>query len=229
MAKPEEKVPFTAKLKQLGQVFAFTAKQDRWFLPLVAGAILVPLAVTFVVCVLWSWLALPIGVLLTLLAVLVVLNLRAGAAMTSAAEGQPGAAASVVETMRGDWRVKPAVSSTTQFDMVHLVLGRPGVVLLGEGDPQRVRALISQEKRRLGKVVGSAPIYDYVVGTGEDALSLRKLRSTLLRLPRTLAAREVNALDARLKALTARPQMPRGAVPKNMRPPRGAFRGQRGR
>ncbi|HEX5740153.1 MAG TPA: DUF4191 domain-containing protein [Pilimelia sp.] len=229
MAKPQEKVPFRTRLTQLGQVFAFTHKQDKYFLPLVAGAVLVPLSLTVVAILLWGWLAAPVGVLGTLLAVLLVLNLRAGTAMASAAEGQPGAAAQIVETMRGDWRVKPAVSSTTQFDMVHLVLGRPGVILIGEGDPQRVRGLIGQEKRRLAKVVGSAPIYDYRIGRGEDELPLRRLRTTLTKLPRTLTRQDVGALDQRLRALTARPQMPKGAIPRSMRPPKGAFRGQRGR
>ena len=63
-----------------------------------------------------------------------------------------------MENMRGDWRVTPAASSTTQMDMVHLVIGRPGVILLGEGNPQRVRGLLGQEKRRLSKVIGTAPL-----------------------------------------------------------------------
>jgi hypothetical protein len=147
----------------------------------------------------------------------------------SAAEGQPGAAASILETMRGDWRVTPAVSSTTQFDMVHLVIGRPGVILLGEGNPQRVRGLLGQEKRRLSKVIGTAPLYDYMIGTGEGELSIRKLRTTLMRLPRNLTGKDVNALDKRLTALSTRPRMPQGAIPKDMRPPKGAFRQMRGR
>ena len=36
------------------------------------------------------------------------------------------------------------------------------------------------------------------------------------------------SLDKRLKALSARPQMPKGAIPKNMRPPKGAFKAMRG-
>jgi hypothetical protein len=149
--------------------------------------------------------------------------------MMSAAEGQPGAAASILETMRGDWRVTPAVSSTTQFDMVHLVIGRPGVILLGEGNAQKVRGLIGQERRRLAKVIGSAPLYDYMVGQGDDEVPIRKLRMTLMKLPRNLTGKDVNALDKRLKALSARPQMPKGSIPKNMRPPKGAFRQMRGR
>jgi hypothetical protein len=229
MAKPEEKVTFGQRLKQIGMVFSFTAKRDKWFAPLVAGAVLIPLAVTVVAVITWGWLWLPVGILLTLLAVLIVLNVRSNAAMMNAAEGQPGAAAQLVENMRGDWRVTTAVSSTTQMDMVHLVLGRPGVILLAEGNPQRVRSLLGQEKRRLAKVIGNAPMYDYIVGTGDEELSIRKLRTTLMRLPRNLTGKDVNALDKRLTALSARPNLPKGAIPKNMRPSKGAFRQMRGR
>ncbi|MEV4759475.1 DUF4191 domain-containing protein [Micromonospora sp. NPDC049559] len=229
MAKPQEKVSFGQRLKQIGMVFSFTAKQDRWFVPLAIVAVLVPLALAVLAALVWGWQWFPIGILVALLALLVVLNLRSNRAMMNAAEGQPGAAASLLENMRGDWRVTPAVSATTQMDMVHLVVGRPGVILLGEGNPQRVRSLLGQEKRRLAKVIGTAPLYDYVVGQGEDELPIRKLRTTLVRLPGRLKGPEVNALDKRLKALSARPQMPKGAIPKNMRPPKGAFRQMRGR
>jgi hypothetical protein len=230
MAKPQEKVSFVERLKQIGQVFTFTAKQDKWFIPLLMAAVLIPLALTVLVVLLglgWTWI--PIGVLVALFAALIVLNLRSNAAMMNAAEGQPGAAAQIVENMRGDWRVRPAASSTTQFDMVHVVIGRPGVILLGEGQPQRVRSLMGQEKRRLTKVIGNAPLYDYVIGKGEGELSVRKLRSTVMKLPRNLTGKDVNALDKRLGALMARPQMPKGAIPKSMRPSKGQFRQQRPR
>ncbi|TWG23721.1 DUF4191 domain-containing protein [Actinoplanes teichomyceticus] len=229
MAKPQEKVSFGERLKQIGQVFSFTAKQDKWFVPLVIAAVLIPVALTVVATLNWGLLWIPVGILITLLAVLIVLNLRSNAAMMNVAEGQPGAAASLMENMRGDWRVRPAASSTTQFDMVHVVIGRPGVILLAEGNPQRVKALLGQEKKRLSKVIGNAPIYDYVIGTEEGQLPVRKLRTTMLRLPRNLTGKDVNALDKRLSALMARPQMPKGAIPKNMRPSKGAFRQQRPR
>ncbi|MDG4765105.1 DUF4191 domain-containing protein [Solwaraspora sp. WMMD406] len=229
MAKPQEKVSFGQRLKQIGMVFSFTAKRDKWFVPLALAAVVLPLAVTVVAVIAWGWMWLPVGILLALLAVLIVLNLRSNAAMMNVAEGQPGAAASLLENMRGDWRVTPAVSSTTQLDMVHLVIGRPGVILLAEGNRQRVRGLLGQEKRRLAKVIGNAPLYDYVIGTDEGELPIRKMRTTLMRLPRNLTGKDVNALDKRLTALSARPQLPKGAIPKNMRPPRGAFRQSRGR
>ena len=224
-AAEPEKVGFWQRLRQIGIAFTFTAKRDKLFVPLVVAAVLLPLIVAVVLVTLGlSWIYLPIGVLLAVILVLVVLNLRSTKAMMAEAEGKPGAAAQILEMMRGDWRVTPALASTTSFDFVHLVIGRPGVILLAEGNPNRVRGLLGQEKRRLSKVIGNAEMRDYVIGNEEGQVPLAKLRVTLMKLPRTISGKEVNALDTRLKALTARPQMPKGAIPKNMRPqnmPRG--------
>ena len=214
-----EKVSFVGRLRQIGMVFSFTAKRDKLFIPLVIAALLLPLiAATLVVTFGGSWVWLPAGVMTALVAVMGVLSVRSNKAMMIEAERQPGAAASIVENMRGDWRVTPGLASTTQFDFVHLVIGKPGVILLAEGNPGRIKGLLGQEKKRLSKVIGSAELRDYIIGHGEGEVPIAKLRMTLMRLPRTLSGKEVNALDRRLKALTARPQMPKGAIPKNMRP-----------
>jgi hypothetical protein len=221
MAKAEQpqKVGFKGRMRQIGMVFAYTAKRDKLFLPLVIGVGVVPLIGSILLVILGGgWLWIPLGIMLTLLAVLIILNLRSNKAMMNEAKGQPGAAASIIETMRGDWRVTPALASTTQFDMVHLVIGRPGVILLGEGNPSRVKALLGQERKRLSKVIGSAEIRDFMVGEGDGEVSIAKLRTTLMKLPRTMSAKDVNTIDKRLKALSARPQMPKGAIPKSMRP-----------
>jgi hypothetical protein len=224
----QERPGFRETLKRLPLVFKFTANRDKWFVPLTIAAVVVALGLTALVWLWVKWFAIPFGLMLVLLAALIVLNLRANRAFMAEAEGQPGAAAGIVENMRGDFRVTPALASTTQMDFVHLVICRGGVVLLGEGNPSRVRSLISQERRRLQKVIGSADLRDFIVGNEEGQVPLRKLRMTLLKLPRTLGPKDVAALDRRIKALTARPQMPKGAIPKNMRPPKGAFRAMRG-
>jgi len=229
-AQEPEKVSFFTRLKQIGMVFSFTAKRDKLFVPLVVIVVLVPLiAVGVAIALGVSWIWAPLGVLLALLGTVIVLNLRSQKAMMKEAEGQPGAAASIIENMRGDWRVSPAIASTTQFDMVHLVIGRAGVILIGEGNTGRVKGLIAQERRRLVKVIGNAELRDYMVGNEEGQIPLAKLRNLLIRLPRTITAKDVNSLDKRLKALSARPQMPRGALPKNMKPPKGQFKAMRGR
>jgi len=230
-AAEPEKVGFFGRLKQIWMVCTFTAKRDKLFLPLVIAGFAVPIAAALLLILLvgFSWLWLVAAVLLGLLAGLIVLNLRSNKAMMIEAEGQPGAAAQIVQTMRGDWRVTPAIASTTQFDMVHLVIGRPGVILLAEGNPARVRSLLGQEKRRLSKVIGSVELHDFIVGSEEGQVPVKKLRMTLMKLPRTASGADVNALDKRLKALNARPQMPKGAVPKDMRPSKGQFKAMRGR
>jgi Domain of unknown function (DUF4191) len=227
-AQQPEKVGFIGRFKQIGMVFAFTAKRDKLFVPLVSAAVAVAVGLTVLMALLWSPFFIIIGVMLVLLAVLIVLNMRANKAMMIEAEGQPGAAASIVENMRGDFRVTPAVASTTQFDFVHLVICRAGVVLLGEGNPSRTKSLIVQERKRLAKVIGSASLYDFMIGKDDGQVPIAKLRMTLMKLPRTLSGKDVTALDRRLKALSSRPSLPKGAIPKNLRPPKGAFRAMRG-
>jgi len=230
MAKATQERPgFRETFKRLPLVFQFTAKRDKWFVPLTISAVVIALAITVALWFAVTWFAIPFGLMLVPLAVLIVLNLRANRAFMIEAEGQPGAAAGIVENMRGDFRVTPALASTTQMDFVHLVVCRAGVVLLGEGNPSRVRALIGQERKRLQKVIGSADLRDFIIGNAEGQVPLRKLRMTLLKLPRTLGPKEVAAIDKRIKALAARPQLPKGAIPKNLRPPKGAFRALRGR
>jgi Domain of unknown function (DUF4191) len=231
-AAQPEKVGAGARFKQIWTVIKITAKRDKLFAPLAIAALLVPIALALILILVGglSWVYLAVAVLLGVLLVMILLNTRATKAMMADVKGQPGAAASIVETMRGDWRLTPAVASTTQFDMVHLVVGRPGVILIGEGNPSRVKGLLGQEKRRLSKVIGNADMRDVIVGDGEGQVPIEKLRMTLMKMPRTVSAKDVNALNTRLKALTARPQMPKGAIPKNMRPQMGGnFRAPRGR
>jgi hypothetical protein len=228
-AQPE-KPTFLQGLKQLPVAMKFTAQRDKLFVPLALIAFVVPLAVGVLLGVLGlGWLWMIAAVMMALLGIMLVLNLRANKAMMAEYEGQPGAAAQVLQTMRGDWRVRAAFASTTSMDMVHVVIGRPGVILIGEGNPQKVRSMLGQEKRRLAKIIGSTDMREYIIGNDEGQLPLKKIRTTFMKLPRTITGKEVNALETRLTALAARTQLPKGAIPKNMRPPKGAFRAMRGR
>ena len=54
-------------------------------------------------------------------------------------EGQPGAAAAALRMLRRGWKTDPAIAFTKQQDVVHRVVGPPGIVLIGEGNPNRLR------------------------------------------------------------------------------------------
>jgi Domain of unknown function (DUF4191) len=163
------------------------------------------------------------GVFVGVLSAMIVFGRRITRAQINQIHGQPGASAAVVQSMRGDWRVYTAVAVTRDQDMVHRVIARPGIILLAEGNPNRLRNLLGQEKKRLGKVVGDTPIYDVVVGDGEGQVPLANLQKYLLKLPRNITPKLVNEYDRRLQALpgTQLP-MPKGPLPRNIRMPKGA-------
>jgi hypothetical protein len=102
---------------------------------------------------------------------------------------------------------------------VHRVLGRPGVILVGEGSAQRVRGLLAQEKKRVARVAGDTPIYDLLLGDEEDQIPLRRLSNHLTKLPRNLTPAQVNTVEKRLQALggSKTPPLPKGPLPRGAR------------
>jgi hypothetical protein len=124
--------------------------------------------------------------------------------------------------MRGNWRVTPAVGFTREQDLVHRVVGLPGIILVGEGNPGRTRGLIGNEKKRLARFIGDTPVYDVMVGDGEGQIPLKGVQRHLMKLPRNIKPAKVNELDRKLKAMPAGLPIPKGAMP--TRVPRGKMR-----
>jgi hypothetical protein len=150
---------------------------------------------------------------LALLGALIVFNWRAQRAQYAALEGLAGAAAAVLERMRGQWILRPVVAYSSKQDLVHRVVGRCGVVLVGEGAPARVRSLLSQEAKRLSKVVGDVPVTTVLVGDGEGEVPLNRLQVHLARLPRKLGRSDVGAVERRLRPLDRALPIPKGIDP----------------
>jgi hypothetical protein len=158
--------------------------------------------------------AMPIfGLMFGTLGALVVFNRRLQKAQYAAIEGQPGAAAAVLNNLRGQYFVTPAVAVNAKQDMVHRVIGRCGVVLVGEGSGQRVKGLLAKERKRLKRVVGDTTITTLVVGDNSGQISLKKLQSTVTKLPRELKKQEVPRLERKLKPLDPGAPVPKGIDP----------------
>jgi hypothetical protein len=153
------------------------------------------------------------GLLFALLGALAVFNRRASKAQYAAIEGQPGAAAAVLQSLRGQWFVTPAVAVNAKQDMVHRVVGRCGIVLVGEGAPQRVKGLLAKERKRMQRAVGEVTVTTLVVGERENETPLRKLQVTLTKLPRDLKKGEVPKLERKLKPLDRDLPIPKGIDP----------------
>jgi hypothetical protein len=230
MAKQKEakkKGPgFGARLSQIRLAFSKTREIDPQLVPRIVGIPLAVLAVCLLIGIfvpfggLGVWI--PLGIAFALMAAMIVFGRRLSKAQIGMIEGQPGAAAAVLQQMRGMWTVTPAVAFTRNQDFVHRVVGRPGVILVGEGAPARVATLLKQEQRKVSRVAGEAPVHTISVGEKDDQVALGQLQASVMKLPRKLKPREVGTLEQRLGALrdTQLP-MPKGPMP---RPPRGKRR-----
>ncbi len=226
-AQAARKAAAKERRAQLWQAFNIQRQEDKRLLPYMVGAFALIVGAAVAVG-LWAGgltmlTLIPLGVLLGGLATFIIFSRRAQRSVYSKAEGQAGAAAWVLDNLRGKWRVTPGVAATGHFDAVHRVLGRPGVILVGEGSAARVKPLLAQEKKRHARLVGDVPIYDIVVGNGEGEVPLAKLERHLTRLPANITVKQMDTLESRMAALGSRAGA--GVMPKGPLPNSGKMRG----
>jgi hypothetical protein len=204
------------KLKQIATAYKITKERDPR-LPLylllafvVAGGIIELLGVLSG----HVFISLVPAVLIGVMGAMIIFGRRAQKAAFTQVEGQPGAAAWVIQGMRGDWRKELTVAANAQLDTVHRLIGKPGIVLIGEGAPHRVRTLIAQEKKRTARIAGETPIYDIIAGDEEGQVPLKKLSQYLVKLPRNIDSKQMTSLEGRLQALSGpRKALPKGPLP----------------
>jgi hypothetical protein len=210
------------RIAQIRMVAGLVHKSNPRALPIVIGSGLAVLVVLVVVGLLIGQgaLLIPLGVLGGILLSVFLFGRFAQTSQYSAIEGQPGAAAAVLQSMRGGWTVTPAIAANRNMDVVHRAVGKPGVVLVGEGSPRGVTSLLTAEKKRVARVAFDVPVFDFQVGDAEGQLPLRQLQKKIMKLPRDLKGPQVADLNYRLKALPQTLQAPKGPVPRNARQPK---------
>ena len=219
-AKAARKAASKERRAQLWQAFQIQRKEDSRLLPYMIGAFVLIVAASVALGILAGgftmYLMIPLGVILGALVAFIIFGRRAQKSVYRKAEGQTGAAAWALDQMRGQWRVTPGVAATGHFDAVHRVLGRPGVILVGEGSATRVKPLLAQEKKKTARLVGEVPIYDIVIGNGEGEVPLGKLQRHLGKLPVNITVKQMDSLESKLVALGSRvgpAGLPKGPMP----------------
>lgn len=228
--------PAKGRLRQMRQAYSITKRSDRniglilLLTFLVVGGAFATLGLflfgsgTFglIITVLF-------GLLTGLLGTIIVFGRRAEKAAYAQVEGQKGAAAGALQMLRRGWEVKPAVAFNKNQDVVHRVVGRPGIILVGEGNPTAVRGLMASEVKKHARIGGEdVPVTAIVVGSGEGEVKLTKLVKHVQKLPKKIKPAQMTAVLYKIKALDAmRPAapMPRGPVPTSMKGSRKAMRG----
>lgn len=228
--------PPQRRIAQLRQAYRITKQHDRnlglilllWFL--VVGGLFATAAYFLlgrgVLAIIF---AVVFGLLSGVLTVLIVFGRRAERAAYAQLEGQPGAAAGAMQMLRRGYDLKPAVAVSKNQDAVHRVVGRSGVVLVGEGNSGRVKGLLAAERKRHVRTVGeSVPVLEIVVGDGEGEVPITKLVNHVRKLPKAIKPTEQTLVMNKLRALDAmRPPlpMPKGPMPTSMKGARRAMRG----
>lgn len=225
--EPKVKKERFKTLKQIGQTYSITKKSDRalpWVIlgTLIGTALPLVLVAQFLFDSTFSKLiTTSLAISTSLLATVYVFGKRAEKAAYARIEGQPGAAAAVLNTLRKGWFVTPAVAVTRNQDLVHRVIGPVGIVLVGEGSPSRVAQLLESEKIKAKRIAGDIPVASLIVGNGEGLITFKKLNKTIMKMGKKISPAESRELRNRFGASGASAlPIPKGAMPKGMRIPR---------
>ena len=235
-AQPAKK---PGRIAQVKQVFVAAKAVDPaigWWMALAALGVLVVAAVVglFFNALVY---ALIIGLPLAFLAATIVLSRRAERAAYKQIEGQPGAVGAALRSIRRGWYIEEtpvAADAQRATDLqsaalVYRAVGRPGIVLIGEGPSGRAQKLLVAERRKVERVASGVPVTLLRVGEGgtEDEVSIRKLANRVQRMKPVLTKDEVSVVNKRLKSIGGvRPPLPKGVDPTKVRMDRKAMRGR---
>lgn len=227
----------SGRLSQILDVYRITKQQDSlvgWWMLL---TFVVTFGVIFVIGLLLDlgWIFAIFGVMTGILVATIVMSRRAERAAYRQIEGQTGAAGAALTSIRRGWYTdrEPIAADVarpgdfTSAAVVYRALGRPGVVLVGEGPTGRVQKLLLSEKKRVERVAPGVPVMLMRVGNGEDEVPLNKLASRVQRLKPQITKDEMAVVNKRLKSLGGmRAPLPKGVDPTRARMDRKALRGK---
>ncbi len=238
--QPEAK---TGRIAQIRQAYSAIKNLDPklgwWMLGAALAAAAVVIGIGALFGGFWVWYAAIMAIPTALLAAVVVMNRRGNTAMYRALEGQPGAAGATLTGLgkRGWYAGQEPVaiegargtrpSDMVDAAMVFRALGRPGIVLIGEGPTARVTKLLKQEEKKVSRVAPGVPVHLWVVGEGEGQVPIKKVSGKLTRMKPVLTKEETSVVNKRLKSLGGmRPPIPKGIDPTRARVDRKAMRGK---
>ncbi len=217
------------RFRQIAQAYKVTHEFDPQLPFVLLGAFLLPVVLGVVIGLLVGHViyAVVMGVLIGVLLAMALLVRRAKGATYKRYAGQTGSAEVALSMLPKQWVSSPVIAATRQQDVVHRTLGPGGLVLVGEGEPARVRQLLSSEARKHERVAYGVTVTTLVMGDAPNQVPLNKLSDRIRKLPKILEANQVTDVRQRLRALDAvRPVigMPKGPLP--TRASRQATRGR---
>ena len=222
------------RIRQIVRAYQLTHEHDK-ALPLVLiAAFVLPIVLAVIIGLAWDHLVnvIILGVMVGLLAAMFLLARRAKAATFKRYAGQAGSAEVALQMLPKQWVSTPVIAANRNRDVVHRTLGPGGLVLIGEGEPGRVRQLLGGEVKKHERVAYGLPVVTVIMGDKDGQVPLSRLADHIRKLPKTLQPNQITDIRQRLRALDAvRPpiSMPKGPMPTSSRQVKGARQAMRGR
>ena len=225
--EPKVKKERFKQLKLIKQTYQLTKEVDKFLGLILLGVFALTTTPTIAIGILTTTspfaqiISISLGITIGLMITVIVFGRRAESAAYAKIEGQPGAAAAILNTLKKGWIITPAVALTKQQDLVHRVVGPVGVVLVGEGSPNRVSQLLQSEKVKAQRIAGEVPVTTLIVGMQEGLVPYRKLVKHIKKLGKKISPKEVRQLRSKFGAVSGSPlPIPKGPLPKGLRVPR---------
>lgn len=218
-----------SQMRQIKESYRLTKEADPK-LPLVLaagffGPVLLAILLGVLVKPVWFWILL--GIMVGMTVAMLLFTRRVKNSVYKRYEGQPGSAEIALNMLPKGWQSTPAINATRQMDVVHRVVGPGGLILVGEGDPGRLKQLLATEVKRHEQTAYGVTVQTVQMGDAAGQVPLPKLADHIKKLPKQLDAAKIDEVTKRLRAMDAvRSRIP---VPKGPLPQQGSRRAMRGR
>jgi F0F1-type ATP synthase assembly protein I len=222
------------RMKQIARAYQVTHEFDKALPYLLIAAFVLPIVIFWAIHFAWNhplYLSL-LGAMIGLLLAMIVLVRRAKRATFKRYAGQAGSAEIALQMLPKQWVSAPVIAATRQRDAVHRTLGPGGLVLIGEGEPGRLKQLLAGEVKKHQRVAYGVKVTTIIMGEADGQVPLTKLADHIKKLPKTLQPNQITDVKQRLRALDAvRPPIPvpRGPMPTSPRQAKGSRQAMRGR
>lgn len=231
-----KRAPATEKrpgfFSQIRSLFRFTREVYGWLpwaqIAILIAGVLVGLILGFLIgggtvlsLVLWGI----TGIMLGILGAMILMTKLSTTAMYEKIDGMPGATGHVISTSLGRrWQASDTpvgINPKTQ-EAVYRVIGRGGIVIIGEGTRGRLTRLINDERQKSQRVAHGVPITVLYVGHGdaEDEVAIADLAKRIKKIPKSIdkatMATVIRRIESVSQSLTSLP-IPKGIDPTRVR------------
>lgn len=221
--------------RQIRESYKMTRQYDPQLPWLLFGSMAAIIAICVVISIFvwdgrfnWLW-GLLMGIMLALTAGMYLLTNRTKKATFARYKNEQGSGAVGLNLLnKRKWHHEVAIAFTRQGDTIHRAIGPAGVVLIGDGNPNRLKQMLTSEARRHEQVLYDVPVHIVQIGEADDQVKLEDLAKHIEKLPKAIDKVQIEDVNSRLRALNKmKPKVP---LPKGPLPnAKGARRMMRGR